>query len=95
MSWTIQPAREYEDEDKRDGCDIVCDQEVAVVGLAGWSGQARVYDIQTGEIKFKLQCNNIGEDEPETFSHDSIMIWLGTSIIVTASTNDNIVTIWD
>ena len=79
MSWTTQPAKEYEDEEKRDCCDIVCDQEVAVVGLTGWSGEARVYDVQTGELKFKLQCNNLGEDEPEPFSHDSIMVWLGTN----------------
>ena len=94
MSWKIEEIAEYEDEDKRGGICMACDDEIVVIGRSGWSGEANVYTIQTGELKFKLKCNNL-EDTPEPFSHDNILAWLGTSIIVTLGLNDNTLKIWD
>jgi len=65
-----------------------------VVGLSGWSGEAYVYDIKTGENKFVLKANTL-EDTPEPFSWDNVIVWLGKSIIVTFGTNDNTLTVWD
>lgn len=93
-SWVLEDLAEFVDEKKRGVIDLVCDEELVVVGLAGWSGTARVYDINTGELKFKLQCNKLG-DTPAPFSHDNVVVWLGTSIIVTVGTNDNTLSIWD
>merc|ERR1711892_488788 len=93
-TWTLQNKAEFVDEKKRGVISMACDDELIVVGLSGWSGEARVYDIQNGELKFKLQCNDLG-DTPAPFSHDSILVWLGTSIIVTVGTNDNTLSVWD
>jgi len=94
MSWTVEEVGEYEDTEKRGGVDMVCDEEIVVVGLSGWSGEARVYDIQSGNLRFKLQCNDLGET-PAPFSHDNIMVWLGNSVIVTMGLNKNTLMIWD
>ena len=94
MSWKIEEIAEYEDEDKRGGICMACDDEIVVIGRSGWSGEANVYTIQTGELKFKLKCNNL-EDTPAPFSHDNILAWLGNSIIVTLGLNDNTLKIWD
>ena len=94
MAWTIDTLADYEDEDKHGVIDMACDEELVVVGQSGWSGEARVYDVKNGELKFKLQCNDLG-DTPAPFSHDSILVWLGTSIIVTVGTNDNTLSVWD
>merc|ERR1711892_994861 len=93
-TWTLQNKAEFVDEKKRGVISMACDEELIVVGLKGWSGTARVYDIKTGEFKFKLQCNNLG-DTPAPFSHDNVLVWLGTSIIVTVGTNDNTLSVWD
>lgn len=90
----LQNVAEFVDEEKRNVRTMACDEELIVVGVSGWDGVARVYDITTGEIKFKLQCNNLG-DTPEPFSHDNILVWLGKSIIVTVSSNDNTLSIWN
>ena len=94
MAWTIDTLADYEDEDKHGVIDMACDEELVVVGQSGWSGEARVYDVKNGELRFKLQCNDLG-DTPAPFSHDSILVWLGTSIIVTVGTNDNTLSVWD
>jgi len=93
-SWVLEDVSEFVDDKKRGVICMACDEELIVVGLSGWSGTARVYDINTGELKFKLQCNKLG-DTPAPFSHDNILVWLGTSIIVTVGMNDNTFSIWD
>ena len=90
MSWSVGPPRTYRDEVKKASRDIVCDQEIAVVGLQGWCGKARVYDLQTGEVRFGLECNHLGDGHD-----DFIRVRLGTDIIVTLSDNDNTLTIWN
>jgi len=94
MTWTVEKIGEYEDDDKRGGITMACDEEVVVIGKSGWSGEANVYTIETGELKFKLKCNELG-DTPAPFSHDNIMVWLGTNIIVTLGLNENTLKIWD
>eukprot|EP00092_Neocalanus_flemingeri_P035555 GFUD01038700.1.p1 GENE.GFUD01038700.1~~GFUD01038700.1.p1 ORF type:complete len:395 (+),score=94.26 GFUD01038700.1:41-1186(+) len=93
-SWMLQNVAEFVDEEKGRVISMACDEELIVVGESGWNGEAWVYDIKTGELKFKLQCNNLG-DTPAPFSHDNIMVWLGKSIIVTVGTNDNTLSVWD
>ena len=57
MTWAIDTVADFDGEDNCGVGDMACDEEVAVVIVSGWSGQA----------KFKLKCNDPG-DEP--FSHD-------------------------
>jgi len=92
-AWALEDVAEFVDDDKG-VIDMACDEELLVVGLYGWSGEARVYDIKTGEKKFVLKCNALG-DTPAPFSHDQIVVWLGKSIIVTVGLNDNTLSIWD
>lgn len=94
VSWRLQNIAEFVDESKRGVIDMACDEELIVVGLSGWSGAARVYNITTGEPKFELKSNNL-DDTPAPFSHDNILVWLGKSIIVTLGTNDNTLSLWD
>jgi WD40 repeat protein len=93
-TWAVEEVAEFVDEDKNGVIDMACDEELIVVGLSGWSGEAKVYDIKTGEKKFVLKSNTLG-DTPAPFSHDNILVWLGKSIIVTIGTNDNTLSIWD
>jgi len=92
MAWTVGPPTTYLDEEKKSGFDIVCDQDIAVVGLTGYSGKARVYDLQTGEVRHSLKCNQMDEDDPED---DAIHVAMGTDFIVTLADNRNTLTIWD
>jgi len=93
-SWKITKLKDFEDEEKRRVLSIASDEDLLVVGLSGWGGQARVYDVKTGELKFTLNCNQL-DDKPEPFSHDRIYVWLNSRNIVTMGTNDNTLTIWD
>jgi len=92
--WELGSVAVFEDEEKRGIISMVCDEELVVFGRRGWSGEARAYDVSTGELKFKLQCNKL-KDTPAPFSHDNIYVKLGENIILTAATNDNTVSIWD
>jgi len=93
-SWVLEDVSEFVDDKKRGVIDMAVDEELIVVGLSGWSGTARVYDISTGQLKVKLQCNKLG-DTPAPFSHDNVLVWLSNNIIVTVGINDNTLSIWD
>jgi len=93
-NWKLGNVVQFEDEEKHDVISLDCDGEIIAVGLKGWSGEARVYNMDTGEFKFKLQCNNL-QDTPAPFSHDNIVVRIGNTIIVTLTSNDNTFTIWD
>ena len=93
-SWQITKLKDFEDDEKRKVISMASDEELLAVGLSGWSGQARVYNVNTGELKFTLNCNQL-DDTPAPFSHDNVIVWLSSWNIITMGTNDNTLTIWD
>jgi len=93
-NWKLGNVVQFEDDEKHGVISLACDEEIIVVGLSGWSGEARVYDMGTGELKFKLQCNNL-QNTPAPFSHDNVVVRIGKNIIVTLTSNENTLTIWD
>jgi len=93
-NWKLGNLVQFEDEEKHGVCSLACDEEIIVVGESGWNGEARVYNMDTGEFKFKLQCNNL-QDTPAPFSHDNVGVRIGKSIIVTCTSNESTLTIWD
>jgi len=93
-NWKLGNVVQFEDEEKHGVCSLACDEEIIVAGTSGWSGEARVYNMVTGELKCKLQCNNL-QNMPEPFSHDNVSVRIGKSIIVTCTSNENTLTIWD
>eukprot|EP00092_Neocalanus_flemingeri_P031519 GFUD01034230.1.p1 GENE.GFUD01034230.1~~GFUD01034230.1.p1 ORF type:complete len:448 (-),score=113.19 GFUD01034230.1:83-1426(-) len=66
---------------------VVCDNEIIVCGYT--RGQARVYDIHTGELKFQLQCNS----QPMRI-YDGVQLDLGRNVIGSV-TDTGTVTVWD
>jgi len=94
MAWTVKKIEDFEDKDKKLVVSMACDEKLLVVGVWGWAGEARVYDILTGDLKFTLKCNNL-QDTPEPFSHDYIEVWLSSKNIFTWSKNDDTIVIWD
>ena len=93
-SWVLEDVSEFVDDKKRGVIAMACDEELIVVGLSGWSGTARVYNISTGELKTTLLCNKLS-DKPAPFSHDNVLVWLSNNIIVTVGISDNTLSIWD
>ena len=93
-SWVLEDVSEFVDDKKRGVIGMACDEELIVVGLSGWSGTARVYNISTGELKTTLLCNKLS-DKPAPFSHDNVLVWLSNNIIVTVGISDNTLSIWD
>eukprot|EP00092_Neocalanus_flemingeri_P029888 GFUD01032453.1.p1 GENE.GFUD01032453.1~~GFUD01032453.1.p1 ORF type:complete len:416 (+),score=93.23 GFUD01032453.1:52-1299(+) len=66
---------------------VVCDNEIIVCGFT--RGQARVYDMHTGELKFQLQCNS----QPMRI-YDGVQLDLGKNVIGSV-TDTGTVTVWD
>jgi len=91
-SWQITKLKDFEDEEKR-VVSIASDEDLLVVGL-NLGGQARVYDVKTGELKFTLNCYQL-DDKPEFVEQDYIEVLINSRNIVTMGINDNILTIWD
>jgi len=91
-SWQITKLKEFEDEEKR-VVSIASDEDLLVVGLV-FGGQARVYDVKTGELKFTLDSYQL-DDMPEFVEQDYIKVLINSRNIVTMGVNDNSLTIWD
>jgi len=94
MSWKVTKIKDFDDEEKQGVISMASQQDLLVVGLSGWSGTARVYDLNSGAFKFILKGNTL-EDTPEPFSHDNILVWINSQNIFTLGTNDNNFIIWD
>lgn len=92
--WNFGSPIVIDDKDKKEAVTIASDDKIVVVGCAGWDGVARVYDIATRELKFTLVCNQL-QDMPAPFSWDKIVADIGNSVIVTFSSNDNTLCLWD
>eukprot|EP00092_Neocalanus_flemingeri_P102780 GFUD01131478.1.p1 GENE.GFUD01131478.1~~GFUD01131478.1.p1 ORF type:complete len:420 (-),score=82.95 GFUD01131478.1:30-1289(-) len=69
---------------------LVCDNEIIVCGYT--RGQARVYDISTGELKFQLQCNS--QRRRRRSYNDGVQLDLGKTVIGSV-TDTGTVTVWD
>jgi len=91
--WKFEEPLTFEDEKKRGVISLACDDELIVCGIAGWGGDAKVYDIATQKIKFELKCNKL-KDMPEPFSWDNVQVALGKYVIATLSSNDHTVSIY-
>jgi len=94
MSWKVTKIKDFDDEEKRGVITMASADDLLVVGQSGWSGAARVYDLNHGEFKFVLKGNNL-DDIPEPFSHDAIHVWINGQNIFTFGANDNTFIIWD
>jgi len=94
MSWKVTKIKDIEDEEKEGVITMASEQDLLVVGLSGWSGTARVYDLNSGELKFILEGSNL-DDLPAPFSHDNILVWINSQNIFTLGMNKNNFTIWD
>jgi len=94
MAWTLKKLEDFIDEGKEHVVSMACDEELLVVGVKGYGGLARVYDILTGELKFTMECND--SEECNQFSHnDEISVWLNSRHIFTWEQNNDSVRIWD
>jgi len=94
MPWKVTKIKDFEDEEKRGVITMASEQDLLVVGLTGWSGTARVYDLNSGEFKFILKSNYL-DDTPAPFSHDNVLVWINSQNIFTLGMNDNSFIIWD
>lgn len=92
--WKFAEPITFEVEKKGSVIGVACDDEIIVTGHSDWEGQAKVWDLETGELKYTMLCNKLG-NTPAPFSHDSIQMSLGKNVIGTLSTNDHTVSIWD
>ena len=66
---------------------LVCDDEMIVCGYT--RGQARAYDLQTGELRFELQCNS-----QSMRIYDGVQLDLGKTVIGSV-TDNGCVAIWN
>jgi len=66
---------------------LVCDDELIVCGYT--RGQARAYDLETGELRFEIQCNT-----QSTMIYDEVQLDLGKTVIGSVSEN-GCVSIWN
>jgi len=57
---------------------LVCDDEMVVCGYT--TGQARAYNVYTGELIFQLQCNNSTPEE-EYINIDEVQLDIGRNVI--------------
>jgi len=67
----------------------VCDEEIIVCGYM--RGEARVYDISTGCLKYQLECRDPAD---RIFQYDSVQLDLGRTIIG-AVTESQTVSLWN
>ena len=65
---------------------VVCDDEMIVCGYT--RGQARAFDISTGELKFQLECN-----DQDVRIYDGVQLDLGQTVIG-AITDTGTVSLW-
>ena len=68
---------------------LVCDDEMVVCGYT--LGQARAFDLETGELKFELPCN---PRSVELLVDDAVQLDLGKTVIGSL-TDNGFVSIWD
>ena len=67
---------------------LVCDEDIIVCGYT--RGQARVYGVHNGELRYQLQCNN----QSLRVHHDGVQLDLGRTVIGSV-TDSGFVSIWD
>ena len=68
---------------------LVCDDDMIVCGYT--RGQARVYDVSTGQLRFQLQCNSM----PMRIYHGAqVQLDLGKNVIGSV-TDTGTVSIWN
>jgi len=66
---------------------LVCDDEIIVCGYT--RGQARVYDVDTGELRYQLQCNS-----QSLRVYDGVQLDLGRTVIGSV-TDNGFVSVWE
>ena len=67
---------------------LACDDELIVCGYL--KGQAKVFDLATGELRFEVQCNT----QPSDSYDDQVQLDLGKNVIG-AITEKGTVSIWN
>ena len=82
-----EPLLNYYDHGLRGVNFVVCDEEMIVCGYT--RGQARAYDINTGDLKFQLECN-----DQLVRLYDGVQLDLGSTVIG-AITDTGTVSLWD
>ena len=85
-----EPVTHYYDHGMRGVNYAVCDEEIIVCGYL--RGQARVYDISTGCLKYQLECND--PTESTISMYDSVQLSLGRTMIG-AVTDTGTVSLWN
>lgn len=94
-TWTVNKIDDFEDDDKEQVVSMACDDEILVMGVKGFAGEARLYDIKTGKLKTTFRCNDSG-DSPNQFSHNEyINVFLTNKNIITYESSENSLWIWD
>ena len=66
---------------------LTCDDEIVLCGYT--RGEARAYDLETGELRFLLACNTAG-----SWADEGVQLDLGRTVIGSL-TDNGFVSIWD
>ena len=82
-----EPVSNYHDHGIKAVNFVVCDDDIIVCGYC--RGQARAYDISSGDLKFELECN----DQPVRI-YDGVQLDLGKTVIG-AITDTGTVSLWN